>query len=117
MNALVRLAIGDLEGRGVEVRPVDRVAVERWARAVDLAESAWAKVPEHLTDTGSTGQLVVHPLVKLALEAERAACSFEAHLGLDTQRRMKKPVGRPAGAVSAVDRVAKSTPARLKAVR
>ena len=110
------MAIAELEERG-GARPTDRVAVERWARAVVLAESAWGKVPEHLTDVGSTGQLVVHPLVKLALDAERAACAFEAHLGIDPQRRFKKPPGRPAGAASAPDRVAKQSPARLKAVR
>lgn len=106
--------MAELEERG-GARPTDRVAVERWARAVALAEKSWSMVPEHLTDAGSTGQLVVHPLVKLALDAEKAACSFETHLGLDPQRRYKRPPGRPSGAVSAPDRAAAS-PTRLKAV-
>jgi phage terminase small subunit len=77
-------------------------AVERYARAVALARKAWTKVPDHLTAVGSTGQIVAHPLIATALNAEKAAADFGEHLGLSLPKEARKP-GRPKSADRTAD--------------
>jgi hypothetical protein len=88
-----------------------RTALLRYARAEDVAARAsaeWERAKRPLVQVhGAAG---VHPLVKIMLEAERAAAYHGAQLGLDPASAKRIGVvrgrGRPLGAVSAPDRVA-----------
>lgn len=87
-------------------------ALTRYARAVVLAERLWSAIPARsLTSPGSRGNRLMHPAVKAALEAERAAVEFGQALGIEP-RAEHRAGGRPIGAASAPDRSA--GPPRLR---
>lgn len=97
-------------------------AIERYVRSVELARTAWRKVPRtQKTTRGSMGQQVAHPMIAVAQKADAEAMRFGQALGLEPLPAAR-PVGRPRGAVSAPDRAAAASgePAkitRLKAVK
>lgn len=94
--------------------PSDRHALERYVRAVDLARSAWAEISDdELLVPGSKGQQVAHPMIAVALAAERDAARFGQDLGLERAAPVRRP-GRPFGALSAPDRKAAGEPPRLR---
>jgi hypothetical protein len=110
-QAFVAGVIRDLEGRGAwseELRP----AVERYAHAVGLARAAWRKVPASLVTVGSMGQDVAHPLIAVALNAEKAAATFAADLGIAAPKTAK--LGRPKSADKSAD--VRPGPKRLEVV-
>jgi len=86
-----------------------RTALLRYVYAEDLAaraRAAWEREKRPLMQVhGAAG---VHPLVKIVLEAERAAAYHGAQLGLDPASAKRIGVsrgrGRPVGANSAPDR-------------
>lgn len=99
------VTVADLRDRGV-LREAHRPAIEPYVRAVELARQAWAKAPKRrLTTRGDRGQMVRHPAIVLALQAEDAAFKFGQALQLDpASLRKRNPGGRPQGAESAPDR-------------
>ena len=89
-------------------------AIIRYAKACDLADRAWSEIPtDTLLSLGSTGQLVPHPAIALALQADQQAARCAKELGIEGQGGRAR-AGRPVGAVSAPDRA--SAPPRLKVV-
>jgi len=102
-----------LASRG-DVTPDLERAIARYAKAVELAERAWAEVPKDtLLTTGSTGQLVAHPAIAIAQAADREAAKYAKELGIEGAT--KRGPGRPVGAVSAPDRAA--APPKLRMLR
>ena len=97
-----------------EVTPDIERAVIRYARAAALADRAWSEVPaDTLMTTGSTGQLVPHPAISVAHNADREAAKYAKELGIEGVT--KRGRGRPVGAVSAPDRA--SAPPKLRMLR
>ena len=108
-----QIACEALAARG-EVTKDMEPAIMRYAKASDLADRAWSEIPaDTLLSTGSTGQLVPHPAIALALQADQQAARCAKELGIESQGG-KSRAGRPVGAVSAPDRA--SAPPRLKVV-
>lgn len=116
LTAMKRIADATLEQlreRGDVTPDLERAAI-RYARAAALAERAWAEVPtDTLLTTGSTGQLVPHPAIAVAQNADREAAKYAKELGLEGAT--KRGPGRPVGAVSAPDRAA--APPKLRMLR
>ena len=87
-------------------------AVRRYVLQVDVAEYArleWERLKRPMRDTFANGTSGVHPLLKAYEQAEAQSARFAAELGLTpaSAKRinpLRRP-GRPAGAVSAPDRV------------
>lgn len=76
-------------GRG---HAVDAGTVEAYVDALHIAERARIEHAEQgspLTTTGSTGQLVEHPLLKLQREAARDATRYATALGLNPTGRAR----------------------------
>jgi hypothetical protein len=86
-------------------------AMERYARAcadAALMRRRWVSMGSPTKTSGSTGQLVVHPMVEGVRKAEREAADLGDRLGMTpaSRRAMSRRVtgGRPLGATSAPDR-------------
>lgn len=113
MKRIADATMQQMSERG-DVTPDIERAVIRYARAAALAERAWAEVPKDtLMTTGSTGQLVAHPAIAVAQNADREAAKYAKELGIEGAT--KRGPGRPVGAVSAPDRAA--APPKLKVLR
>ncbi len=76
----------------------DAPLLESYVRAVALARSARAAASERPFIGGSKGQLVAHPGLRVAAEAERDACRFAQALLLTPQARARHDVKPPAEA-------------------
>ena len=97
-----------------DLSPAELVAVERYVRALDMAERAWSGVPESLTALGSTGQLVAHPLVAVAQRQDAEAHKFGMALGVEPTGKRAK-AGRPTGSAPLADLAPASK--RLRALK
>lgn len=78
---------------------IDAGALERYVRAVEHAATARKDLIDkrgklHLTTRGSQGQLVQHPSVKTAREAERDAHEYAKELCLTPLARKRHEVGQ-----------------------
>jgi P27 family predicted phage terminase small subunit len=95
-----------------------RVTLERYIRVMDVARRARAQVEaEGLTVPGANGAQVAHPLLRIALAAERDALKLGQALGIEPQPAARNAGGRPRGSASAPDRAAKAAPPKLRMVR
>ena len=86
-------------------------ALERYSRAsadAALLRHRWEAKRMPTSSTGSTGQLIVHPMVEAVRKAEREAADLGERLGLTpaARRLMGRSVmgGHPVGARQAPDR-------------
>lgn len=70
----------------------DAPLLESYTRAVALARSARLAAAEEPFVEGSKGQLVAHPGLKVAAEAERDACRFATALLLTPEARKRHDV-------------------------
>lgn len=104
------LVQAELAERGV-VAP--ELAVERYVRLLELADTAWRRLPKKLLAEGSMGQASAHPMVAVVLKAEAEAARYGLALGVEPEKA-KKPVGRPKGSASLQDLAPSSK--RLRAV-
>jgi hypothetical protein len=88
-----------LQERG-EWRPELREPLERYVRAMAMAQRLWDELQaaDGLTDRGSAGQPRVRPLVAAFVDAQRAADLLGARLGL-VVAPPPRSVGRPKGSV------------------
>ena len=77
----------------------DAGALERYVRALDRAIVARAELAKHgkLTATGSQGQPVPHPLLRVARESERDAHEYAEALLLTPRARRRAGVGETTG--------------------
>ena len=66
--------------------------LERYVRACENARHARAKIPPEGTTRGSQGQLVEHPAIKTAREAERDAHKYAEALILTPDARRKAAI-------------------------
>jgi P27 family predicted phage terminase small subunit len=93
-KALWRVVVDDLTARGV-LRDVDGTAIGRFVVAEQVARLARGRIAARAKrdpDTayvtrGSQGQLVQHPDLKTAREAERDAAAYAADLGITPRSR------------------------------
>jgi P27 family predicted phage terminase small subunit len=93
-KALWRLVVADLTARGV-LRDVDAPAITRYVLAEQVARLARARIAARVkvdpdsayTTHGSQGQLVQHPDLKTAREAERDAAAYAGDLGITPRSR------------------------------
>lgn len=92
-------------------RPVDVATLERYVRAVERGRQARARLEAsgQYTALGSNGQLVQHPDVKTAREAERDAQEYAGALLLTPAARSRHNVsvpepGGPLAAILALNR-------------
>jgi hypothetical protein len=67
-------------------------ALERYVRSCETARHSRAKIPEGGTTKGSYGQLVEHPAIKTAREAERDAHKYATDLFLTPSARCKAAI-------------------------
>jgi P27 family predicted phage terminase small subunit len=103
-KALWRLVVDDLTARGV-LRDVDEPAIGRYVVAEQVARLARQRMAARAkrdpdsayTTRGSMGQLVQHPDLKTAREAERDAASYAADLGVTPRARAVLREQLPAG--------------------
>jgi P27 family predicted phage terminase small subunit len=82
----------------------DTAAVERYVRACELARRARAEHAAQgapLTSAGSTGQPVLHPLLRIIEHAEAAAARYGAELLLTPVSRLRSAAPDPAPAARA----------------
>jgi P27 family predicted phage terminase small subunit len=70
----------------------DIPALERYVRACEQARHSRAKIPAEGTTKGSQGQLVEHPAIKTAREAERDAHKYATDLLLTPSARRKAAI-------------------------
>ena len=86
--------------------PKDKIAQQRYQRALEFADCAYSEIPaETVLTSTERGGLKVHPALTLWLLFERAAADFGERLGVEVDSP-KRPAGRPKGAASAPDRTA-----------
>lgn len=81
--------------------PSDVGTLERYVRAVEKARLAWEGVPRvggklDMTAVGSQGQLVQHPNVKTARDAERDAQDYARDLLLTPKAREQHNLAKKA---------------------
>lgn len=74
----------------------DAPLLESYVRAVCLARTARAAAAEEPFVEGSKGQLVAHPGLRVAAEAERDACRYASALLLTPEARRRHEIRVPA---------------------
>lgn len=103
-KALWALVVKDLTDRGV-LRDVDATAIGRFVIAEQVARLARERIAGRVksepasayTTRGSMGQLVQHPDLKTAREAERDAAAYAHDLGITPRVRAALKVPEPSG--------------------
>ena len=84
-----------LRAQGTWQDDADAPLLESYCRAVCLARSAREIAAEQPFVEGSKGQLVAHPGLRVAAEAERDACRFATALLLTPEARQRHDVRAP----------------------
>lgn len=70
-------------------RAADRHILERWIRAIDEYERVLPEFRKERVSTGSTGQLVIHPLAGYLAQLKTEIKNCEAELGLTPMARTR----------------------------